>query len=143
MSSPEFFRKTNKLIRYYHYATCFCSFFGRNWRHQENLSKLPDLWEWSSFEGLQNEKRFNPIFARSFDNLNEIFNEGLKSQITQLLWVDYTDFEDAPCIYINLNQEIENSEFVLILTKNENECNQYFCFWSQLQDLRSMNINIS
>ena len=24
-------------------STCFCSFFGKNWRNQKNISKLPDL----------------------------------------------------------------------------------------------------
>ena len=27
---PEFFQKTNKQIRFYYYATCFRSFYGRN-----------------------------------------------------------------------------------------------------------------
>ena len=36
MSSHEFIQKTNEWIHFYCYATCFCSFFGRNWRHQKN-----------------------------------------------------------------------------------------------------------
>ena len=36
-------KKMNKWIHFYYYATCFCSVFGRNWRHQKILFKLPDL----------------------------------------------------------------------------------------------------
>ena len=43
MSIHEFFQKTNKWICFYYYVTCFCSFFGRNWRHKKNTSKLSDL----------------------------------------------------------------------------------------------------
>jgi hypothetical protein len=36
-------KKTNERIRFYYYATSFRSFFGRNWRHHKDISKLPDL----------------------------------------------------------------------------------------------------
>ena len=44
LSSCEFFQKTNKWARFYYYTTCFRSFFGRNWRHPKDISKLPDLY---------------------------------------------------------------------------------------------------
>ena len=43
LSSSEFFQKTNEWIQLYYYATCFCSFLGRNWRHQKDITKSPDL----------------------------------------------------------------------------------------------------
>ena len=45
LSSHEFFQKTNKWIHFYYYATCLCSFFGRNWRLQKSISKLSDLYK--------------------------------------------------------------------------------------------------
>ena len=42
-SSRRFFQKTNKPIRLYYLSTCFCSFFGRKWRHQKDISKSTDL----------------------------------------------------------------------------------------------------
>ena len=35
-------KRTNEFIFYY-YATCVCSFFGRNWRLQKGISKLSDI----------------------------------------------------------------------------------------------------
>ena len=34
----NFFQKMNKWIHFYYYATCFRSFFVRNWRHQKDIS---------------------------------------------------------------------------------------------------------
>ena len=42
-SSQRFFQKVNEQIRRYYLSTCFCSFFGRRWRHQKDISKLTDL----------------------------------------------------------------------------------------------------
>ena len=39
----DFLQKTNELIRFYYYATCFRSFFGGNRRPQKTISKLTDL----------------------------------------------------------------------------------------------------
>ena len=39
----RFLQKTNKWIQFYYYETCFRSFFGGNWRHQNDISKLTDL----------------------------------------------------------------------------------------------------
>ena len=39
----EFFRKTSEWICFYYYATCFYSFFGRNWRLRKGIWKLSDL----------------------------------------------------------------------------------------------------
>ena len=35
----------NKQIQLYYLSTCFCSFFGRKWRHKKNILKLTDLSE--------------------------------------------------------------------------------------------------
>ena len=43
-STRRFLQKTNKWIQFYYYETCFCSFFGGNWRHQKDISKLTDLY---------------------------------------------------------------------------------------------------
>ena len=46
-SSRRFFHKTNERIRLYYYdisgRLVFVRFFGRNWRHQKDISKLTDL----------------------------------------------------------------------------------------------------
>ena len=60
-SSQPFFQKTNEKIRLYYLSTCFCSFFGRKWRHQKDISKSTDLWLgqpiWPNFT-----QRFHFIF---------------------------------------------------------------------------------
>ena len=42
-SSRRFLQKTKERIQFYCYETCFCLFFGVNWRHQKDTSKLTDL----------------------------------------------------------------------------------------------------
>ena len=42
-SSQRKKKKVNEQIRRYYLSTCFCSFFGRRWRHQKDISKLIDL----------------------------------------------------------------------------------------------------
>ena len=52
MSSREFFLKTNKWNRFYYYATCFRSFFGRDWRHQKNFGNYLSFriqWKFQKF----------------------------------------------------------------------------------------------
>ena len=41
---PRFLQKTNEQNRLYYLSTCFRSFFGRNCRHQKDISKLTDLY---------------------------------------------------------------------------------------------------
>ena len=44
LSRREFFKKwTNEFVFTSKYATCFCSFFWRNWRLQKGILKLSDL----------------------------------------------------------------------------------------------------
>ena len=43
LSSCEFFQKTKIWIHFYCYVIYFHSFFGWNWRHQKEISKLSDL----------------------------------------------------------------------------------------------------
>ena len=40
---PKFERTNSTLLLWYLKSTCFCSFFGRNWRHNKDISKLSDL----------------------------------------------------------------------------------------------------
>ena len=42
--SQRFFQKTKEQIQLYCLSTCFCSFFGKKWRHQKDISKLIDLY---------------------------------------------------------------------------------------------------
>ena len=42
-SSWHIFQKTNEWIQLYYDATCFPSFFEKNWRFQNDISKLTDL----------------------------------------------------------------------------------------------------
>ena len=43
-SNWRFLQKTNKQIKFYYYETCFSLFFGGNWRHQKDISKLSGLY---------------------------------------------------------------------------------------------------
>ena len=40
---PKNERTNSTLLLWYLRSTCFCSFFGRNWRQQKDISKLTDL----------------------------------------------------------------------------------------------------
>jgi hypothetical protein len=41
---PKNKRTNSTLLQWYLISTCFRLFFGRNWRHQKNISKLTDLY---------------------------------------------------------------------------------------------------
>ena len=59
-----FFYKIMTLLWYLR-LTCFCSFFGRNWRHQKDNSILTDL---SNFRRVNNKCTVPPL-TKLFDNL--------------------------------------------------------------------------
>ena len=42
---PKNEQMNSTLLLWYLRSTCFCSFFGRNQRHQKNISKLNDLYQ--------------------------------------------------------------------------------------------------
>ena len=54
MSSREFFQKTNKLIHFYYYATCFHSFFWKKLKSPKKLFKI--IWPLRTLQpGLQKQ----------------------------------------------------------------------------------------
>ena len=64
-SSRRFFHKTNEQIRLYYLSTCFCSFFGRKWRHQKDILKLTDLYWAAQFLRLFDIGRYELYFFSS------------------------------------------------------------------------------
>ena len=72
MKTLKFSFKNSWSLLWYLRLTCFCSFFGRNWRHQKDSSKLTDL---SSFSEVQSttsstvphlKKLFDQIYSFNF-----------------------------------------------------------------------------
>ena len=61
--------KNNQKRLWYLRLTCFCSVFGRNWRHQKDILKINDLYQSSKV------KTFRSFFGRIEDTKKTFWNQ--------------------------------------------------------------------
>ena len=85
-SSWLFLQKTNEQIRLYYLSTCFCSFFGRKWRHLKDISKLTNLYEIpcirfgrdAGSSNIKYQKKLNKIMHKITNILDVLWGQLIK-----------------------------------------------------------------
>ena len=62
LSSCEFFHTMNEWIHFYYSATCFCLFFGKNWKNKKDI-----IWKmfWNYTKSLVNTNSFHTNFTNT------------------------------------------------------------------------------
>ena len=115
---------SNEGIQFCYYETCFCSFFGGNWRYQKYVSKLTDLSQNTKIRSLDHK------FKCVIKNRTQLVLEFKICVIGQLYWSANCKKINTFKISLKPTKILKYSFFFILLFECQGQKGPNFGFYS-------------